>query len=101
MTRSPSDPPALWNPSAAAYWSLLFTPAFGAYLHASNAEVLGRMDEAKTNRVWFRLSLAYLVFVSISVFIPSIPEAVFTGASVGLLFGWYFVLGRKRSRFNT
>ena len=28
--------PALWNPNAAANWSLLFSPAFGAWLHMKN-----------------------------------------------------------------
>jgi hypothetical protein len=28
--------PALWNPGAAASWSLLLSPAFGAFLHMKN-----------------------------------------------------------------
>lgn len=32
---------ALWNPNAAANWSLLFTPLFGAYLHMLNWRSLG------------------------------------------------------------
>jgi predicted amidophosphoribosyltransferase len=27
---------AIWNPNAASNWSLVFTPAFGSYLHARN-----------------------------------------------------------------
>ena len=27
---------ALWNPNTAANWSFLFSPLFGAYLHALN-----------------------------------------------------------------
>ena len=29
--------PPLWNPNAAGFWSLLFSPAFGAFLHAAAA----------------------------------------------------------------
>ncbi|MDB6124630.1 MAG: Uncharacterized protein JWQ71_3623 [Pedosphaera sp.] len=88
--------PALWNPNAAACWSLLFTPAFGAYLHARNADSLGRAEEAKAHRVWFYVSLGYLGFVLVSVFIPAIPEAVFRGAAIGILMGWYFTQGQKQ-----
>jgi hypothetical protein len=88
--------PALWNPNAAACWSLIFTPAFGSYLHARNADALGRIDEAKANRVWFRVSLGYLVVVCVSIFIPTIPEAVFRGAAIGLLFGWYLAVAKKQ-----
>jgi hypothetical protein len=93
----PSNPsPALWNPNAAACWSLLFSPAFGAFLHARNAESLGHTDMAKANRIWFYVSLAYLGFVVISIFIPTIPDALFKGASIGLLMGWYVSIGKKQ-----
>jgi hypothetical protein len=96
-TPIPSDSrPALWNPNAAACWSLIFTPAFGAYLHALNADRLGRADEAKANRVWFNVSLGYLGITLISVFIPGIPDAIFNFASIGILLGWYFALGKKQ-----
>jgi hypothetical protein len=96
-TPSPTtQPPALWNPNAAACWSLLFSPAFGAYLHARNAEVLGRGDEAKANRVWFYVSIAYLVFALVTTFIPAIPEGLFRLAAIALLVGWYFSLGKKQ-----
>jgi len=94
---TPSDTrPALWNPNAAACWSLLFTPAFGAYLHARNADSLGRSDEAKANRVFFYVSLIYSGFVLLSVFIAAIPESIYRGAAIGLLVGWYFALGKKQ-----
>lgn len=43
----------LWNPTAAALWSLLFTPAFGAWLHMRNWERLGQLDKARQSRYWF------------------------------------------------
>ncbi len=43
----------LWNPTAAALWSLLFTPAFGAWLHMRNWERLGQPAKARQSRYWF------------------------------------------------
>jgi hypothetical protein len=101
MTTNPPSEirPALWNPNAAACWSLLFTPAFGAYLHAQNADSLGRVDEAKTNRAWFYASLGYLTFVLFSIFIPQIPEALYRGAAIGLLVGWYITIGKGQAQY--
>ena len=99
-TPAPSDSsPALWNPNAAACWSLLFSPAFGAFLHARNAELLGRTDEAKANRVWFYASLTFLGLATLSVFVPAIPDIIFRGAGIGLLVGWYSTLGRKQIQY--
>jgi hypothetical protein len=97
---APTDAPsALWNPNAAACWSLLFSPAFGAFLHARNADSLGRVEEAKANRVWFYVSVAFLAFTLISVFIPAIPDGIFRNAGLGLLLGWYFSLGKKQIKY--
>ena len=93
----PSDsPPALWNPNSAACWSLIFSPAFGAFLHARNADSLGRTDEAKANRVWFYASLGFFGFALLSICIPVIPDAIFRFGGLGLLLGWYFSLGKKQ-----
>ena len=43
----------LWNPTAAALWSLVFTPAFGAWLHMRNWERLGQPGKARQSRNWF------------------------------------------------
>ena len=37
----------LWNPNAAAIWSLFFTPIFGAWIHARNWKALNRQKEAR------------------------------------------------------
>lgn len=90
-------PPALWNPKAAAYWSLLFSPAFGAFVHARNADAMGRVDEAKANRRWFYVLIAYLgfTFVTIFIFVP-VPQGLLELVPTGLLFGWYLSLGKKQ-----
>jgi hypothetical protein len=99
LTGPSGQSPALWNPNAAACWSLLFSPAFGAYLHSRNAEALGRADEAKANRVWFYVSIAYLLAVFVTSSISVIPDGVFRAAGLGLLLGWYFSLGKKQIRY--
>lgn len=43
----------LWNPIAAALWSLLLTPALGAYLHMRNWERLEQPVQARRARYWF------------------------------------------------
>jgi hypothetical protein len=52
---------ALWNPAAAACWSLVFTPAFGAYLHMRNWEALGETAQAARARRWWYASLGLLL----------------------------------------
>lgn len=88
-------PPALWNPKAAALWSLLFTPAFGAFLHAQNADAMRRVHEAKANRIWVYVSVAYVGLAFASIFIP-IPEGLVGLTSIGLLLGWYLSLAKKQ-----
>jgi predicted RNA-binding Zn-ribbon protein involved in translation (DUF1610 family) len=52
--------PIHWNPLTAARWSFwLFSPAFGAFLHAKNAESMGRAEEAKANWQCFYIALGY------------------------------------------
>lgn len=88
--------PALWNPNAAASWSLVFTPAFGAFLHARNAETLGRRDEAKMNRIWFFATLGYLALTLVGDFLLPIPETIYRAAGIGLLVGWYFSVATRQ-----
>jgi len=48
-----SEAVTLWNPIAAALWSLLLSPALGAYLHMRNWERLDRPAQARRARYWF------------------------------------------------
>lgn len=51
----------LWNPWAVAGWSLLFSSASGAWLHAANWLALGRPDKAAAARRWGWLVIAALL----------------------------------------
>ena len=56
---------------------------------------MGRVDEAKANRVWFYIWIAYLVMATSS----DIHPALLPWVSTGLLAGWYFSLGRKQTTY--
>lgn len=92
--------PSLWNPNASANWCLIFSPAFGAFLHARNWEALGDPSRARASRVWFWVCLAWLMVLPfLAVFLPESPLGVLMRLSgLGLLLGWYFSLGRPQAR---
>jgi hypothetical protein len=53
----PPPPPSpssisLWNPWAVAAWSIILTPAFGAFLHAKNWISLGQLSRARISEQW-------------------------------------------------
>ena len=48
----PPAAPALWNPFAARAWTVLFSPIFGAFLHAQNWKALGESGRAKRSMIW-------------------------------------------------
>ena len=96
---SPVNGPAIWNPNAAANWSLLFTPAFGAYLHARNSERLGRHDEARANQRWFYGSLSLIGASTLSAFVPTMSDVPFRLAGLVILLTWYFTVAKKQIAF--
>ena len=62
-------PVALWNPNSAANWSLVLTPAFGAYLNKLNWKNLGEFGKASTANIWFYVTLAlYALILLVGVF---------------------------------
>lgn len=83
------QPPALFNPNAAANWSLLLTPAFGAFLHWRNWKALGE----DKGLAWFA-GCALVV-----PFLGAMSAARVPG--VGLLFLglWYFSAARPQVKF--
>lgn len=88
-----SEAPALWNPNAAACWSLLFSPIFGAALHMFNARAMGDTELEKLNKGFIWGTLAALV-IAILLAIFSGVKVNFVGPAV--LIAWYGVAGRKQ-----
>lgn len=97
------DAPAcgLWNPSAAATWSLVFTPAFGAFIHMLNWQALGQPAQAAAARRWFYASLALLMLQiwtrALNARLGTEPLLLHP-ASVLFLLVWYFGAARPQAR---
>ena len=93
--------PPIWNPNAAASWSLLFSPAFGAFLQMLNWRALGRQQKADDARGWFIVSLAMLaVYVFIGVLVePKAADAISRAVGLGYLLVWYFAAGREQAKY--
>jgi hypothetical protein len=95
-------PPALWNPGAAANWSLIFSPLFGAFLHMKNWEALGLPAKASTARVW---AIAILIVIAGSsaaaIFMPANQSLGGFSRLAGflLLIGWYASNGRDQMAY--
>lgn len=92
----------IWNPDVAANWSLLFTPAFGAYLQMLNWEAMGEAGRATTAKVWFYVSVAILITsVAVLLLFPAESEAarVISKLPLPFLFIWYFAAARKQARY--
>ncbi len=93
---------AIWNPNAAANWSLIFTPAFGAYLHLLNWRVLGEPEKAASSQNWFYVSLGMLaVYILMGVFMDDPKAADEAARGLGFLFllVWYFSAGRAQGKY--
>lgn len=94
------SPPAIWNPSAAVGWSLVFTPAFGAYIHMHNWRALGDTRQAAAARRWLLASLCVLaiqiVTRAINARLGAEPLLVHP-ASVLLFALWYVGAARQQA----
>lgn len=92
----------IWNPNAAASWSLLFSPAFGSFLQMLNWRALGESQKADDARGWFIVSLAMLaVYILIGVFASDAQAADAISRAVGFayLLVWYFAAGRQQGKY--
>ena len=78
-TDAADDALALWNPMAAALWSLLLTPAFGAWLHACNWERLGQKEQASQARGW-AVAICVVNLVNLAV----AAAATANGSDIGI-----------------
>lgn len=93
---------AIWNPNAAANWSLIFSPAFGAYLQMLNWRALGESEKAASSQNWFYVGLGMLVvYVLMDVFISDQKAADGAARGLGFLFllVWYFSSGRAQGKY--
>jgi len=105
---SPDEPPEvrIWNPNAAANWSILFTPAFGSYLQMLNWRTLGEPAKASSAKSWFHTSLLmwfiYTLFIYLIGMFRIDPELLYFivwWLSVVYLITWYFATGRSQGKY--
>lgn len=99
---NPAVQAAIWNPNAAANWSLVFTPAFGAYLQMLNWRALGESERATASQNWFYAGLGLLVvYVLMGVFMGDSKAVDGLARGLGFLFllVWYFSAGRAQSKY--
>jgi heme/copper-type cytochrome/quinol oxidase subunit 2 len=90
LDNSPIEvPPALWNPTAAGNWSLLFTPIFGSCLVFLNWKALGQEDKISSSRIWLIISI--LVFLTQIIWIPLL--------GFPYLLIWYFVFVKEQVKY--
>ena len=98
----PPDPaPKLWNPNAAANWSLLFSPAFGAFLHMKNWQALGDTQRAQLNRNWAIASLLIIFGAGfLSVLLPESKALDSSTRLIGLalLIAWYMTSAKSQAK---
>ena len=100
ITPERTNVPPLWNPDAAANWSLLFTPIFGSWLHMLNWRALGETERAKSAKTWLLLLAPLIVGGDLAVALMpggGITEGVALLRFV-LLLAWYFGSARGQAR---
>ncbi|RSZ57380.1 hypothetical protein HF313_11600 [Massilia atriviolacea] len=88
---------ALWNPDAAACWSLLFTPLFGTYLMIRNWEALGEPKRALHACWWFAACLAALI-LNFYLSLLSNDASPLQMGHIGLLLVWYIAVASPQER---
>ena len=110
LLRAPGTPAApaeeqplvLWNPLAAVLWSLLLSPAFGAWLHMRNWERLGQPQQAAQARDWCvaivavnLVNLGLVAFGAASGHAISIPPTV----NLAFLAVWFILAALPQLRY--
>lgn len=83
---------AMWNPSSAASWSVLFSPVFGSYLHAMNWRTLNEQERYSKAMIWCYVGIAVLVA---SVFLSKGGAAL----NFWYLIIWYFAAARSQAKY--
>lgn len=94
--------PALWNPNAAANWSLLFTPIFGALVQMKNWQALGEPERAASSRNWAVIGFVFMLLVVLAtVFLAESrsADALIRAFALAFLLSWYFSAAKHQVRF--
>ncbi|MFW5440452.1 MAG: hypothetical protein ACKE5M_07180 [Methylophilaceae bacterium] len=93
----------LWSPDKAAFFSIFFTPIFGAIIHALNWQKLGQKKQATQSWLW-----AVAVFIAFNIVVGYGYSKQYDYNSIVGLFKltqlasiviWYFLSARKQSKY--
>jgi hypothetical protein len=95
---SGDEAPALWNPNAAANWSLLFSPVFGALVQMKNWQALDEPERASTSRAW-AIGALVLVLLSAAYSFTSTGADITRPSGLLILIVWYFANGKQQSKY--
>jgi hypothetical protein len=95
---SPARPRPIWNPNAACNWSTLFSPAFGAYIHALNWMTLNEPERARSAKAWFYVSLVMTGIYGL-LFVVGVDQQAVRYLALLYLVTWYFANGRPQARY--
>jgi hypothetical protein len=93
--------PALWNPNAAANWSLLFTPVFGAWVQMKNWTALGETQRAESSKAWLiAAAVIILGLIFLGVLMPrSGVNSLSNPVAFLVLIVWYFANARSQAKW--
>lgn len=97
---APASPPRLWNPNAAAAWSLFLSPIFGAILHMKNWEAMGEPARAAQSRQWVvGMTVAMSLLLLLTLFTAGNRGLDLLGnlASLLMLVIWYYGSGKAQN----
>jgi len=92
--------PPLWNPNAAASWSLLLSPVFGAVLHMKNWQAMGDPARAARSRNWAIGSGVMLALLSVmNILWPTSGnvDGLTRVAGFVVLVSWYYAIGKSQN----
>lgn len=98
------DPHAneIWNPWAAIFLSVIFTPAFGAMLHETDLRHIGDEESSAVAYLWARGSMTLLgIAAVIQPLAAARPgwELTLFAVDMALLAGWVLFCGVRHARF--
>ena len=80
----------LWNPRAIGLWSIVFSPIFGAVIHAINWKKLN-----KPNMMWINVIWVILIIIMILV----LPDDTNSIPSLLIWIFWYGLTARKQKEY--
>jgi hypothetical protein len=93
--------PPLWNPNAAANWSLVFTPIFGAILLSKNWTALRELKRSKGTIAWSIITP--LVVIAIAILGGARARGIVSVVQGFLYFSyivlWYYVSVRPQAKY--